>query len=277
VDALEADNLCAARALLSRGYFSPTDLFLIMKSVGAPSALQELFSPEGPLYGSPEANPARFHSDLARFVFALRLGGLETWSSAAPNAAWQKRSRLLLLELEKKDPGNAAHPYYRLAVEKALGFTPEALAKTLREAAAASRFDTLLFAEIRALEPLRWQSATHHYLLSEVLERLSGFLHPHGGFQAVQGLPALAEEKERLGRLMMEEGQRARRSHYFHEYSTAEYEIGNHLSGNKEPSYLELSRTREQEDFPLWYPHLDHKNCRREIYDDYLRQMRAYL
>jgi hypothetical protein len=277
VEAMETDDVCAAQALLNRAYFSPSDFFLVMKSVGAPPALQELFSPDGPLYGSLSANPARFQSDLARFVLALRLGGLETLSNTKPNPVLRKRARALLLTLEKKDPGNAAYPYYRLVIEKALGHSPKELMRTLETAAEGNRFDTLLFAKIRELEPLRWQSATHHYLLSEILERLSGFMQAYASLVAIRDLPALAEEKERLGNLMMEEGKRARRSHYFYEYSTEEYEIGNHLAGNKELSYIDLSRTREQEDFPLWYPHLDQKNCRREAYDDYLRRMRAYL
>lgn len=274
---MEADDLCGARALLGQGYFSPADYYLIMKSVGAPPALQELFSPEGPLYGSLAADPARFHSDLARLVFALRLGGLETFSKTEPNTALRKRARALLLALGEKDPGNAAYPYFRLAVEKALSFPAEELRKTLAAAADADRFDTLLFSSIRTFEPLRWQSATHHYLLTELLDRLGGLMSSYPSYQGIRDLSASPEEKERLGELMMEEGRRARRSHYFCEYSTTEYVLGNRLTKRKEPYFTELSGAREQEDFPLWRPYLDEKNCRRAAYDDYLRLMRAYL
>jgi hypothetical protein len=273
VEAMEADNLCAVVSQMSRSSVLTKEVLpALLRSVGASPALQELYAADGPLFGN-GASPAH---KLARFFQALRLGNALHYFHGEADL---DRARTILLALEEEESGNAAFPLFRLDLEQRLGYSREKLRETARKAAAASYFDTLQLPELRELERSRWQSPSHHFVISAFLDSAQG-INFHNAITTLQEIDREFHDQHArsIAGLMMQEGIRAARSAYFMDFSAVEYDWGRGLLNDESLPYssmLSLQKEGRQE-WP-WPPYLTGGDCKREIYDDFFLKIRSLL
>lgn len=251
--ALEAADLCEVSRLLNQGYQNQ-DVYSALISVMSPSpALQEAFSPQGPMMVASYEKPPKLTHQTSELLWALKLGGL-LYAPVSPAAEDAKTARELLLGLEKKNPGNAFYPYFRLYLEEKLGYTKEQLRETAKAIAAGFRFDSGLSDLEKEFREAYWQNPAMHYALSYVY---SGFYPSY--YSTANTLRKMSEEKEfeglrQVAELMMENGQRARRSYSTGEYDVQQYSTAKHLVQGVQgyPDWSELDAEKNQK--PQSYP-----------------------
>lgn len=266
--AMEADNFCEALIQSSRtSAITKEHAPALLESLNASPALRELYAPDGPIFGSPERISPLTHK-LSKLFLALRLANMLYYGPS--EKADDARARELFLELEKQEPGNSAFPYFRLVVEKRQGLSQEKLLETAAKAASGSYFDTLLLEHLRELEGARWQSPTHHLVVSQFLSYANN-IDLNSGFTAVHDLDRAADSQygEQIGELMMQNGKRAPRGAGFFEFSANEYDLGRHLAKNSEsPDSTMLSREKDGYS-PPYSPYVDSNACDRNVYDEF--------
>lgn len=255
--ALEAADLCEVSRLLNQGYQNQ-DIYSALIATMSPSpAIQEAFSPQGPMMVASYEKPPKFTHATSELLWALKLGGL-IYAPVSAAAEDHKAARELLLGLEKKNPGNAFYPYFRLYLEERLGYTKEQLKETAKLVAAGSRFDSGLSELEKEFREAYWQNPAMYYALSYVY---SGFYPSY--YSTANTLRKMSEEKEfdglrQVAELMMENGQRARRSYSTGEYDVQQYSTAKHLvqglPGYPDWSELDVEKNVKPASYPTAQP-----------------------
>jgi len=277
--AMEADNLCEAAKIANMEFkFDGEQVPSFLHALGASPALQELFAAKGPIF-APDPKKKTLHK-ITRLYTALSLGGfLITGKDNGKNGLTE--AHRILLEIEGEEPANAAYPAARVGIEKKLGLPLEKIRETAKLAASGSYFDLLLLEHLKEIERARWQSATHHLVLSIFLEQAQRVV----GFYSMVEIFSEIDRKfqttygKSLGETMMQEGQKARRSHYFLGFDGDVYATGRAFAADYEQPFMEnLSYQKEGRESWPQQPYIhEASDCNRQIYDDYYHQMRGLL
>jgi hypothetical protein len=273
VDALLKDDFCELISEMNTNYIlheghAPQ----FVKAIGASSEMQKVFSQEGALYGSVTQNPDKLESIQEKFLFALRLSGFYVPHKTEENLPL---ARKILVKLEKEEPGNAAFPFFRFAIETKDPTLKEEAAKTLKEFSYKTYFDTYLLSMFQEIETLRWRSPSYHYSINAFINESVSL---YGPAQAILDY----DQKHKtdfakiVGNLMLEDPLRARRAHQFFGFSYQQFDWGRELSKSDIPYSNAFSKSLEgwEENFHFPYPpYIDSKKCDPEIYENYMKSL----
>lgn len=240
--ALEAGDLCEVSRLLSASVQTPDVYTAIIATMSPSPALQEAYGPNGPMLNATMAVKPKFIHATSELLWALKLGGL-IYAPVGNPSEDPKASLEKLLELEKKDPTNAFYPFFRIYLEEKLGYSKEQLKATAAKLASSSTFDANLEVLDQEFRDATWLSPAMHYAISYSYSTTSPSY-----YSPVSLLRRLSEEKEfdglkSLAELMMEKGNRARRSYMTGEYDIQQYTTGRGLvfqQGNQYPDWTQL-------------------------------------
>jgi hypothetical protein len=277
--AVETDDLCLASYTSGKQLGSPTQAELsgLLRTLGAPSSLQEMFAENGPIFGP--VNPKkRFSSSFLNLMYALRLAGLYNISNKESAARDEDTALKILKELESADPSNGAYPYFQLALLHKKSANKEELFETAERVALASYFDAMLSSQLAELEGQRWQSATHAYVMEWLSGQVSRIQY-HATHEAVNSAadgPDLTDLKDRIGRVMTQEGLRASRRSQLNGFDSGAYTYGTIFTTDEEPYHGDLS---DEVTGSKWryspYVSRDKGDCKREEFDKYYEEMRG--
>ncbi len=242
--ALQAGDLCETAKLLEEENIAMKMVYAaILATISPSAALVETFGANG-VSGNEfvfEGMQKLTHPGT-RFIAALQLGGLSNMGSAkTPDV---KKARELLLALEKENPGNAAYPYFRLALEEKLGFKREELLATANEAADGSFFDTHFDEINREMLNARWLNPALHYALRRYYYADSFNFYP--GTDVIRSLQADQNfgGSARIAKLMTDPGMKASRPADSGEYYNLQYIYGRLLDKNSYKDFDEFDKEK---------------------------------
>lgn len=282
--ALEAADLCEVSRLLGAS-LPPDEAFTAIVAVMNPSpALQEAFGPQGVMIVNGDAQPATkpTHSS-SKLYWALRKAGL-LYGPTGSVPEDKKLAREILLEEEKKNPGNGFYPLFRLYLEEQLGFDKAKLQDPLEKLRSATLFDTGLSAINREFRETAWSNPAMHY----AFEWLYSAYNP-AYYGPTSLLKRLADEGDfdgsrRVGELMMESGLRTQRSFVEGDYDHYQYIQGRTLHPDllSLPDWQELEpekqRLKKQVNYsaPPWITDevTGEKRCDPGPYESYFYELR---
>lgn len=271
VAAIKNDQLCELLSQLDdENIINENHISEFLELMGASEELQKLFAKDGPIYGNSDLNLGKTVAE--KFVFALRLSGMV--SIQAPKSQDDKRARKILLDLEKEEPGNAAFPFFRFAIEQRNPDWKEESEKTLQSLKEKSYFQSYLFSLVQDLHSQKWRSATYHFSLSQFLDYARIPYYIPGQAIMEYDRKNKTEFGKIVGDLMMQEGKQARRAHELGGFCSSQYEWGKNVSRSEEISSSQLSRKIEgwEENFSFPYPpYIDRYRCSSETYENYVR------
>lgn len=277
--AMEAGQLCEAARLMENSQPNGAkEAAALLASVGASSDLQELFAPNGPLFGGDAIPLAQLHHPLSKLYYALRLAGF--YPGGSPTDETRRRARELLLAMEKEDSGNAVYAFFLVPLEKTLGAKDEVLRELAARAARASRFDALLPEKLAGLHLARFASPAQYLVLDTFLNQSDSlsYWEPQMTFGELDQKWGTDYAKQ-VGRLLREGGERATRGAAFRGFSGREYDVGNQMVRDGAPNSYQLSRELEHlaEGEELPYGWVEYRNCNAESYETFFQQMRERL
>lgn len=280
-EALKADDLCLAAQIA--GKISPQNLQPeisgVLASLGAPSALQEMFAAGGPIFGPIDAKK-RFFSPFLNLMYAFRLADILPYDGGGNIAQHGSAALTILKELEAANPGNGVYPYFQLGILRAKEAKPEEILETAERVARASYFDAGLTAQLAELEGNRWQSATNFYVLDWLSSQIQSISYYSSldALNSVTGAPDGDDLKDRIGRLMMQEGERASRRAQYHGFDGGAYSYGTVYTSTENDLYL--TNLSDQIAGYEWkyqpYVSRNKSDCKREEYDAYYEEMRGH-
>jgi len=171
----------------------------------------------------------------------------QLYAPVGPSSENPKAARALLVDLGKKDPGNAVYPFFRLTIEEKLGFTREQLKETAQEIANASVFDTHFSELDHEMRDARWLNPALHYALSYVYS--SGMFAYYGPSSLLQRLAREGDfdGERRVAKLMTEDGLHSSRPSSSGDFDGSQYSTGRSLdpTSYEELSSLEKKRGRD--------------------------------
>lgn len=270
--AIKNDQLCDLLSQLDdENLINESHVSEFLELMGASEELQKLFASDGPIYGNSDLNLGKTVAE--KFVFALRLAGII--SIQAPKSQDDKRARKILLDLEKEEPGNAAFPFFRFAIEQRNAEWKNESEKTLQALKEKSYFESYLFSLIQDLHSQKWRSATYHFSLSQFLDYTRIPYYVPGQAIMEYDRKNKTEFGKVVGELMMQEGKQARRAHELGGFCSSQYEWGKNVSLSEEVSSSQLSRKIEgwEDNFSFPYPpYIDRYRCSAETYETYVRE-----
>jgi hypothetical protein len=237
---LSAGDVCeAARIMNPMSTSAP--MFEAFLNATSPSAeLKETFGTDGPLLStSPAAK--KYKSIAAQTVQALRVGGLmDSPNSVAADLA---TSHAMLLELEKKEPGNAFYPLFRLLVENRLNYSKDAQKETANRISAATTFDSHVAELDREMREAGFINPALLFSLSYF--KSSDSVNYYSTISAVRSIDNF--DTPGLARLMTEEGLHAQSPSWVGEYEKSRYSSGRMLDEDHYPSISALDKDRSAE------------------------------
>lgn len=280
-EAMNADDLCQAALIVGKNFHqrSQAEISGAMRAFGAPTSLQEMFAPGGPIFGPIDAKK-RFSTHFLNLMYALRLANILNFSSGGSMSEHGSAALTILKELETADPSNGAFPYFQLGILRELKYKEEEIKETAERVARASHFDSMLTAQIAELESGRWQSATHHYVLNWLSQQVNtiSYYTSLDALNSVTGGSGGDDLKDRVGKLMMQEGLRATRRAQYHGFDGSAYSYGTIYNSAEDDEYLANLSDRiagYQWRYPP-YVSRDKGDCKREEYDAYYEEMRGH-
>jgi hypothetical protein len=280
-DALNTDDLCLAALTVGMSFHahSQEEISGALRALGAPTSLQEMTAASGPLFGPIEAKK-RFSSPFLNFIYALRMASILNFSTNGSVAEHGQLALTILKELEAADSSNGAFPYFQLGIMRELKYKEEEIKETAERVARASHFDAMLTAQMAELEGSRWQSATHFYVLDWLSQQINSISY-YSSLDAINGVtggPGGDDLKDRIGLLMMQEGQRASRRAQYHGFDGGAYSYGTIFHSGDDDEYLANLSDRIAGYQWKYAPYVsrDQGDCKREEFDAYYEEMRGH-
>ncbi|RZA06452.1 MAG: hypothetical protein EOP11_10360 [Proteobacteria bacterium] len=243
--AIQADDACEIARLLGQlDITKQTQAASVLAVVGAPPALQEVFSAEGPLVADAATPLEKFEHPLSKMLFALRLGG--SYPGGPQTKEDLAKASALLTQLENEDAGNAAIPFFLLEIEKRRGASPAKLRAIAARAAKGTRFETYVSEAQRSLQSARFLNTAQFGAVETLLQNLdsANLQSPANALKAADK-SAGTNYSAAVANLMQAEGKAARRGLFFYDYSEREFDVGRMLNGNRGPDAQALSRKKE--------------------------------
>lgn len=239
--ALSAGDVCETARLVNALPNVAPMYTAFLAAISPSPELRESFGPDGPMQSANVA-ARKYQSLPALTLQALKLAGILEGGASAPTDL--PGARALLLDLEKREPGNSFYPLFRFYVEKRLDYPPEKLDATVKLLAEGSSFDSHVGQLDRELRDAAFGNPALLYALKYFM--LFDTVNYH---RAVRELERLDKFDGRaLARLMTEEGLHSSSPPRRGDFEESRYRAGRNLDRERYPDIRQLNAERTMEE-----------------------------